>query len=336
MPIRATRIALLGSVAASIFGTAYAQTADQATDQTGGVLASEACVVLSERLATDDQIDAEMRTNVEQVIATGDVAQCQVLITAWDDEGTLTGETMELVGSEQVTERMIVQQEVEVDADVAVYQPPAEVDVDTGTPEISWTMPRQSATINEAAPEVIIRQAQPRVHVEVPQPRVTIMIPEPEISITWPEPTLEMARVEPTIEVRIPEPVVSVTMPDPIIELTVGGDGPSSLVQRDDGSFAPQDATEEDLQPRITLRGEEPSVTPGQEAEEPEIVINREDPVVTYETQDPDVTVDIVGEPEVVMTSGQADTDDADAPDAPEDAEGDEAPEGTQPPAQQP
>lgn len=332
MPIRATRIALLGSVAASMFGVAHAQTADQ----TEGVLASEACVALSERLATDDQIDAEMRTNVEQVIATGDLAQCQVLIMAWDDEGTLSGETMELVGSEQVTERMIVQQEVEVDADVAVYQPPAEVDVDTGTPEISWTMPRQSATINEAAPEVTIRQAQPRVHVEVPQPRVTIMIPEPEIQITWPEPTLDMARVEPTIEVRIPEPIVSVTMPEPIIELRVGGEGPSSLVQREDGRFAPQDATEEDLQPRITLRREDPTVAPGQDPEEPEIVINREDPVVVYETQDPEVTVDIVGEPEVVMTSGQAESDDADAPETDDDAEGDDAPEGTQPPAQQP
>ncbi|NYS26241.1 hypothetical protein HUK65_14720 [Rhodobacteraceae bacterium 2376] len=298
---KTTRAALLGSVAAFAIGGAHAQT----DVQTEGDMASEACVALADRLATDAQIEADVRTDVEAVIASGDANQCQVVFTAWEDEGEISRESLELVGTEQVTERMIVQQEIEIDADVAVYQPPAEVDVDTGTPEIVWTMPRQNATINEQAPEIIIRQARPTVHVEVPQPRVTVMIPEPEVTITWPETTLDMSQLEPMIEVRIPEPVVTVNMPAPVIELTIGGAGPSELTELEDGRFAPQGATEDDLQPRITFQGHEATVSPGQEAETPEIVFNRGEPVVKYEGQDPEVTVEVVGEPEIRISTGR-------------------------------
>ena len=300
---KTTRVALLGSVAAFAFSSAYAQTADQ-TEQ--GVN-TEACVVLAERLAEDGEVDAEVRTEVENVIATGDVTQCHVVVTAWEEEGEISRDSLELVGTEQVTERMIVQQEIEVAADVAVYQPPAEVDVDTGTPEIVWTMQRQNVTIDEQAPQITIRQARPTIQVEVPQPRVTVMIPEPEIIITWPDSTLDMSQLEPMIEVRIPEPVVTVNMPDPIIELTIGGDAPTDLVELEDGRFAPQGATEEDLEPRITIQQQEATVSPGQEAEAPEIVFNRGEPVVTFEGEEPEVTVEIVGEPEIRVSSGQQD-----------------------------
>ena len=309
---KTTRAALLGSVAALVFGGAHAQTADQTQSE----VASEACVSLADRLSGDPGVDAEVRTDIETVIASGDAAQCQVVFTAWEDEGTISRESLELVGSEQVTERMIVQQEIEVDADVAVYQPPAEVDVDTGTPEVVWTMPRQSATVNEQAPEITVRQARPTVHVELPQPRITVMIPEPEITVTWPDSTLDMSELEPMIEVRIPEPVVTVSMPDPVIELTIGGAGPSELTELEDGRFAPQGATESDLEPRITFHGQEATVSPGHEAEAPEIVFNRGEPVVTYEGQDPEVTVEVVGEPEVRISTGRQDgNDDAVAPD---------------------
>ncbi|WP_209428392.1 hypothetical protein [Pararhodobacter sp. SW119] len=296
-----TRAALLGTVAAFAFSGTYAQTADQTDDG----LDTEACVVLAERLADDTEVDAEVRTEVENVIATGDVTQCHVVFTAWEEEGTIDRETLELVGTEQVTERMIVQQEIEVAADVAVYQPPAEVEVDTGTPEIVWTMQRQSVTIDEQAPQITVRQGRPSVHVEVPQPRVTVMIPEPEIIITWPESTLDMSELEPMIEVRIPEPVVTVNMPDPIIELTIGGAAPSDLVELEDGRFAPQGATQEDLQPRISIQQQEPTVSPGHEAEAPEIVFNRGEPRVTFEGEEPEVTVEVVGEPEIRVSSGQ-------------------------------
>lgn len=326
MLMKTTRVALLGSVAAVAFSGAHAQSADQSE----GNQASEACVALAERLADDSEIETEVRTEVEEVIASGDVTQCQVVVTAWDEEGTISRESLELVGTEQVTERMIVQQEIEVDADVAVYQPPAEVGVDTGTPEVVWTMPRQNATINEQAPEITIRQARPTVHVEVPQPRITVMMPEPEISIVWPESTLDMSRLEPTIDVRIPEPVVTVNMPDPVIELTIGGAGPSDLVELEDGRFAPQGATADDLEPQITLQGQEATVSPGQETEAPEIVFNRGEPVVTYEGQDPEVTVEIVGEPEIQISTGQP-AGDGSAPtgnEAPQnDAEESDAPE---------
>ena len=300
---KTTRAALLGSVAAFVIGGAHAQTADQAA----GDMSSETCVALADRLSGDDEIEADVRTDIETVIASGDVTQCQVVFTAWEDQGTINRESLELVGSEQVTERMIVQQEIEVDAEVAVYQPPAEVDVDTGTPEIVWTMPRQNATINEQAPEITIRQAQPTVHVELPQPRVTVMIPEPEITVTWPDSTLDMSELEPMIEVRIPEPVVTVSMPDPVIELTIGGAGPSELAELEDGRFAPQGATESDLEPRITFKGDEATVNRGQDAETPEIIFNRGEPVVTYEGQDPEVTVEVVGEPEIRISVGRRD-----------------------------
>lgn len=298
---KTTRAALLGSVAVLFTSGAHAQS----TDEVEGVMASEACVALADRLADNSDVDADLRTDVESVVASGNATQCQVLFTTWEEEGTISRNTLELVATDQVTERMIVQQEIEVDADVAVYQPPAEVGVDTGTPEIVWTLPRQSATVNEHAPEITIRQARPTVHVEVPQPRITVMIPEPEITVNWPETTLDMSEFEPTIEVRIPEPVVTVNMPQPVVELTIGGDGPSDLVELEDGRFAPQGATEEDLEPRITLQGQEATVSSGQETEAPEITFNRGEPVVTYEGQDPEVTVDIVGEPDIRISSGQ-------------------------------
>ena len=304
---KTTRAALLGSVAAFAISSAQAQTADQTADQPNGDLASEACVALAERLADDPQVETDVRTDIESVIASGDVAQCQVVFTAWEEQGEINRDALELVGSERVTERMIVQQEIEVDADVAVYQPPAEVNVDTGAPEVVWTMPRQNATITEQAPEITIRQARPTVHVEIPQPRITVMIPEPEITVTWPDSTLDMSQLEPTIEVRIPEPIVTVSMPDPVIELTIGGAGPSELTELEDGRFAPQGASEADLEPRITYQGQDATVSPGQQAEDPEIVFNRGEPSVTYEGQDPEVTVEVVGEPEIRISTGRQD-----------------------------
>ena len=298
-----TRAALLGSVTAFALSGAHAQT----TDQAGGDVDMQACITLAERLAEDAAVDAEVRTEVEEVIATGDSAQCQVVFTAWEAEGAITRESLELVATDSVTQRMVVQQEIEVAADVAVYQPPAEVSVDTGTPEIVWTLPRQNVTVDEQAPQITVRQARATVRVEMAQPRVTVMIPEPEITITWPESTFDMSQVEPMIEVRIPEPVVTVNMPDPVVELTIGGDGPANLVALEDGRFAPQGATDEDLQPRITIQQHEATVSAGQAAEAPEITSSRGEPVITYEGQDPEVTVEIVGEPEIRISTAQQD-----------------------------
>lgn len=298
---KTTRAALLCSVAAFAVSGAYAQTPDQGE----GDVNSEACAALADRLSDDAEVDAEVRTEVEDVIATGDVAQCHVLFTAWEAEGTVTRESLEMVGTDTVTQRMVVQQEIEVDADVAVYQPPAEVAVDTGNPEVVWSMPRQRVTVDEQAPQVTIRQGQPTINVEVPQPRVTVMIPEPEVIITWPDSTLDMSELEPEIEVRIPEPIVTVNMPDPIIELTIGGEGPTDLVELEDGRFAPQGSTEEDLQPRITLQQNEATVSPGRDHEAPEIVFNRGEPQVTYEGEEPEVNVEVVGEPDIQVSTGQ-------------------------------
>jgi hypothetical protein len=302
---KTTRAALLGTVAAFVLTGAHAQTDQQADAE----IDPEACVILAERLADDVDVEAEVRADVEDVIAEGDVTRCHMVFTAWEEEGDISRESLELVATEQVTERMIVQQEVEVEADVAVYQPPAEVDVDTGQPEIVWTMPRQSVTVDEQAPQITIRQGRPTVNVEVPQPRVTVMIPEPEVIITWPESTLNMAELEPMIEVRIPEPTVNVHMPEPIVELTIGGDGPSDLVELEDGRFAPRDATEEDLQPRISVQQQEATVSPGAEAEAPEIVFNRGEPQVSYEREEPEVTVEVVGEPEIRISAGDEQAD---------------------------
>ena len=298
---KTTRAALLGSVAAFAVSGAYAQSADEVE----GDVDPEACVILADRLADASDVDPEVRTEVEDVIASDSETQCHVVFDTWEQEGEVTRETLELVGDEQVTQRMIVQQEIEVDADVAVYQPPAEVDVDSGTPELIWSMPRQSATVEEHAPEVMIRQGRPTVNVELPQPRVTVMIPEPEISVTWPDSTLDMSELEPTFDIRIPEPTVTVNMPDPVIELAIGGDGPADLVELEDGRFAPQGATEEDLEPRIAVQQQDVTVSRGEETEAPEIVFNRAEPVVTYEGQDPEVTVEVIGEPEIrIMTRG--------------------------------
>lgn len=301
MLTNAKRAALLGSVAAFAFGGAHAQTTDETASETN----EESCEMLAERLADDTEVEADMRTDVEEIVASGDVARCRVVFTTWDTEGMIDRDTLELVATDQVTQRMIVQQEIEVDADVAVYQPPAEVDVDTGAPEVVWTLPRQSATVTEQAPKITVRQARPTVHVELPQPRVTVMIPEPEVTIIWPETTLDMSKLDPQIEVRIPEPVVTVSMPDPVIELTIGGDGPTDLVELEDGRFAPQGAEESDLEPRISLQGQEPTVRPGRDAEMPEITFNRSEPEVTYEGEEPEVTVEVVGEPEILVSTGQ-------------------------------
>ena len=298
---KTTRVALLCSAAAFALSGAYAQAQEQAEND----FDPEACVILAERLAEDADVDAEVRTEVEEVVAEGDVARCHLVFTTWEEEGTITRESLELVATEQVTERMIVQQEVEVEADVAVYQPPAEVDVDTGQPEIVWTMPRQSVTVDEQAPQITIRQGQPIVRVEVPQPRVSVMIPEPEVIIHWPESTLDMAELEPMIEVRIPEPTVDVRMPEPVVELSIGGERAGELVEREDGRFAPRDATDEDLEPRISIQQHEATVSPGEDAEAPEIVFNRGEPVVTIEGEEPEVTVEVVGEPEVQVQAGQ-------------------------------
>lgn len=296
-----TRAVLLGSVTSLIVTGAYAQ----ATPEVQGDADPQACAFLAEQLAADVALEAELRADVEEVIATGDLTQCHLVFTAWQEEGVITRESLELVATAQVTERMIVQQEVEVAADVAVYQPPAEVDVETDAPEIIWSMPRQSVSVNEQAPQITVRQAQPVIHVEVPQPRVTVMIPEPEIFITWPDSTLDMAELEPMIEVRIPEPRVNVSMPDPVVELTIGGGGPTDLVELEDGRFAPQGATAEDLQPRIRVNQAEALVSRSGEAEAPEIVFNRAEPVINYEGEQPQVNVDIVGEPDIQVTTGQ-------------------------------
>jgi len=243
------------------------------------------------------------------MIAAGDIARCNLTFATWEEEGVLTRESLEIVARESVTERMIVQQEIEVDADVAVYQPPAEVGVDTGTPVIVWTMPRQSVTVDEQSPQIVVRQGRPSVTVEVPQPRVIVMIPEPEVIITWPDSSIDMSALEPKIEVRIPEPMVTVTMPDPIVELTIGGAEPTDLVELEDGRFAPQGTTAANLEPRIQIVGQEAMVSQGQEAENADIIFNRGRPTVTFENQEPEVTVNVIGEPEVQVYAGQGTSD---------------------------
>jgi len=302
---KTTHAVLLGSVAAFAVGTAHAQT----SAQPDGSLDPEACANLAERLTNNADIDAEVRAEIDNMIAAGDIARCNLTFATWEKEGVLTRESLEIVARESVTERMIVQQEIEVDAAVAVYQPPAEVGVDTGTPEIVWTMPRQNVTVDEQSPQIVVRQGRPSVTVEVPQPRVIVMIPEPEVIITWPNSSIDMSALEPKIEVRIPEPIVTVTMPDPIVELTIGGAEPTDLVELEDGRFAPQGTTAADLEPQILIAGKEAMVSRGQEAEDADIVFNRGQPTVTFENQEPEVTVNVIGEPEVQVSVGQGTSD---------------------------
>lgn len=294
-------IALLGSAAAFAFSTAHAQT----NEQPDGSLDPEACANLTERLTNNTDIDAEVRTRLEEIIAAGDVAQCGLIFTAYEREGVITAETLEIVATASTTQRMIVQQEIEVDAEAVVYQPPAEVGVESGAPEVVWSMPRQSVTVNEQAPQIVVRQGQPSVRVEVPQPRIIVNIPEPEVIITWPDSSIDMSAIEPNIEVRIPEPTVTVSMPDPIVELTIGGQDPSGLVQLEDGRFAPPGTELADLEPRVSMSQQEAMVSRGMAAEDPEIVFNRGAPEVLFETPEPEVTVNVLGEPEVQVTVGQ-------------------------------
>jgi hypothetical protein len=299
------RAAFLGSATALAFTAAHAQAQTQPQPQPGGVQADpQACASLASRLANDATVEADVRNRIEQIIASGNVTQCQAVLTNWDQQGAVNQESLELVATESATQRMIVQQEVQVDAEAAVYQPPPEIGVNTGAPEILWSMPRQTVTINEPAPEISIRQGQAQVLVEVPQPRVTVMIPEPEIFISWPETTAEMSAVQPIIEVRVPEPIVTVNMPPPIVELTIGGAAPGNLVQLEDGRFAPEGTNQDDLLPRITVQQQEATVGASQEMQAPEIVLNRAQPAVTLESSDPDVQVQVVGEPEVRVVTG--------------------------------
>jgi hypothetical protein len=298
------RIALLSSAAILSAGVANAQTQEE---QQGAEMNPEACMMLADRLAADSAVESEVRAGVEEVISSGDVAQCEVVFTTWETEGVISADSLQLVATEEASERLIVQQEVEVEADAAVYQPPAEVDVNAGAPEIVWSMPRQSITVEEAAPEITVSQRQPTVSVEMPQPRVTVMIPEPEVIVTWPDSTADVAALEPIIDVRVPEPVVSVNMPEPIVEVTIGGDVPQDLVQLDDGRFAPQGTTTEDLEPRISVQQQEATISPQQEAEAPEVVFNRGEPVINLQREEPAVTVEVVGEPEIEVLVGQTD-----------------------------
>lgn len=320
------RAVLMGSVTMLCISAANAQTQDQAQAQ--GTLGAEACVALSERLAQDTSIEDDVRTDIEEIIAQGDAARCEVIVTTWETEGQFTRESLELVATDEVTERVIVQQEVEVGAEVAVYQPPAEVGVDTGTPEIVWSMPRQNVQIDEQAPQITVRQGQPVITVEIPQPRVTVMIPEPEVIVNWPDSSANVAALEPNIEVRIPEPVVSVNIPEPIVELALQGDVPENLVQLEDGRFAPQGTSAEELEPRISHQGQEPTITQAQETGEPEIVFNRPDPVVQVEEAQPDVRVQVVGEPQIRILQ-QAAGQNRDATDPEADGTGTETPPQT-------
>lgn len=301
---KSLRATLLASIAVCGAAAGHAQEQQPA----GAAGDPQACVRLSERIGQDASVEAEVRSGIEAIIASGDGARCEAIVTTWETEGSITEDSLQLVATEQATERLIVQQEVEVSADAAVYQPPAEISVTTGSAEVVWTMPRQTIMIEEQAPQITINQQQPTISVEMPQPRVTVMIPEPEIIITWPESTANVAAIEPTIEVRIPDPVVTVNMPEPIVELTIGGAVPQDLVQLEDGRFAPQGATVEDLEPRISIDQGEPTITPGQEVAAPEVTYSRSEPVVNIQRADPQVTVQVVGEPDIQLIIGEANT----------------------------
>ena len=66
------------------------------------------------------------------------------------------------VATETVTERISCSRKSRSTPTLPVYQPPAEISVDAGAPEIVWTLPRQTVTVEEQAPEVVVRQAAPR------------------------------------------------------------------------------------------------------------------------------------------------------------------------------
>jgi len=302
MLTKTLHITLLGSAAALAFSSAHAQT-DQQPD---GSLDPEACATLAERLSTNPEIDAQVRAEIEAIIDAGDIAQCGMIFTAWERDGVVTAETLEVVATASVSERMIVQQEIEVDAAAAVYQPPASVGVESGTPEVTWSLPRQSLTVDEQAPQIVVRQGRPSVNVEVPQPRVMVNVPEPEVIITWPESSIDMSAIEPDIQVRMPEPTVTVDMPEPIVEVMIGGAQPEGLVELEDGRYAPEGATLADLDPQISISQQEAVVSRGADAVDPEITFNRGVPEVMFESQEPEVSVNVLGEPEVEVSIGQA------------------------------
>lgn len=305
--------ALLGGTALAAPAVAQQQQQQQQQEGQADATASADCENLVQLLESDGGIAEDLRAELDNIVAEADEARCAVIVTAYEEEGQITQESVqqsaEVVATERAQETVTVQQEIDVEGAAAVYQPPPEISVEQPGAEVELQEGQTEVTVNQAAPRVEIRQGQPRITVQMAQPTIRIEMPEPEIVMTYPDPEVSVAESEPQIAVRMGEPQVSVEMPEPVVELQLeaGQDAQErQLVQNEQGRYVPREAAPEDLEPRISVNTAEPVLRRTGENQAPVVNLSRAEPEVIYQAGEPEVSVEFVGEPQIEVAQAES------------------------------
>ena len=96
-------------------------------------------------------------------------------------------------------------QQADRTTDIQVDQAPAEVDVQTESPQIVVKQQPAEVTVEQQPPEVEITQSEPQITVEQPEPNVTVDRAQPQVEVTQSEPDVRVQQSEPNVRVVQPE-----------------------------------------------------------------------------------------------------------------------------------
>ncbi|MGR3453315.1 PRC-barrel domain-containing protein [Pseudooceanicola sp.] len=217
-------------------------------------------------------------------------------------------ETAEMEMSDEVTERVELEQQATIEGQAAVIVPEPQVDVEVDAPEVTVRKSQPQVSVQERAATIQVEQPQPNVAVQIPEIIVQVEVPAPRIFVQTDEPTVDVASADPQVEVQQGEPRVTVRQPDPELRVDLGveSQGEEALPGEPQMAEDMDDDTEMNRGGDVDVASNAPQVRIVEPEGEPEVSIASAQPNVEFRGSDPNVSVSFAQEPTVqISQTGQ-------------------------------
>ena len=242
--------------------------------------------MILEALNNDDP-DACMQA--EETLASADQVE---------DRDTAQTET-----SDEVTERVELEEQATIEGQAAVMVPEPEVDVQVDAPQVTVRKAQPEVSVQEQAARIQVEQPQPTVDVQIPEIVVRVEVPAPRIFVQTDEPMVEVASANPQIEVTQGEPRVTVRQADPELRVDLGVTSEGEEAQPGEPQMAEDmEAGDQDNMNRggdVDVASNEPQVEFVEPEGEPQVSIASAEPQVEFRGSEPNVSVSFTQEPTV-------------------------------------
>lgn len=267
---------------------------------------NEACQSLAQEIreqnnsVPDDQSDM-----IIEALNSDDPEACmqaeETLASAADrmeDRDTAQGET-----SDEVTERVELEEQATIEGQAAVMVPEPEVDVEVDAPQVTVRKSQPEVSVQEQAARIQVEQPQPTVDVQIPEIVVRVEVPAPRIFVQTDQPTVDVASANPQVEVTQGEPRVTVRQADPELRVDLGVTSEGEDAQPGEPQMAKDmEAGDQDNMNRggdVDVASNEPQVEFVEPEGEPQVSIASAEPQVEFRGSEPNVSVSFTQEPTV-------------------------------------